>query len=473
MLWTRFLLLVTAVLAQKPTTITVAFNALSTTAPEYTDFEMFKNSDLTFCTINKRTKADESTNNLIVQRIVRNQSEFCSYMAGVPIMIPTSPTQTAFFPWYPTLLAQGLSLGISYMGLYYISRYLDRSRMLPSRPRLPWYFWPILILDFARQVAFAFKTIQGFVNPDQFGWTNTLLWLIPLNYVFLAKHLHEARKEKSYEEPYAGANLQFVQLRPDGQVDFTNMIFPSTLNGPASPIRPVKETPQEVLRSSFPTATRSSGGFSSIMNDLPTRESRGLTTWLTIVATAGLWFLSFVYIILHWKWSYGSADGSLARTYPPTTTALTDPQTIGNMPLTCLAYLQSNSLATQTTFFKQTSYQLAFALVGTLQFLFSMAVLGYAYWRRGDEPFDRSYRVLYASSAVTIVLLLIPAFATGVVVGAQMLQHGNDISLRFTNDLNVTGGCTFAFVNMNKRFGYWDVDLNQTSRIILSFLGAA
>jgi hypothetical protein len=462
----------TLALAQGPTTITVAFNAMSTTGPVYTNFDLFKNSDLTFCTVNTRAQADTTTKDLIVQRTVRNQSELCSYMAGVPIMIPTEPTQTAFFPWYPTHLAQGLSLGISYVGLYYIFRYLDRSRMLPSRRRLPWYFWPILLLDLARQVAFAYNTIQGFVSPDQFGWTNKLLWLVPLNYVFLAKQLHEARKDKSYEEPYAGSNMQFAQLRSNGRIDFTNSPFPAVLTGPQSPIHSIKEQDPVNVRSSFPTATRSSGGFSSIVPELPTRESKGLTTWLAIISTAGLWFLSFVYMILHWKWSYGTADGSWARTYPPIAAALTDPQTIGNMPLTCLAYLQSNNLSTKTSFFKQTSDQMTFAIIGTLQFLLSMMVLVYAYWRRRDEPFDRSYRVLYASASVSLILLLVPAFATGVAVGTQILREGEDVSLRFTNDLDVTGGCTFAFVTMSKRFGYWDVDLNRASRIVYSFLGA-
>jgi hypothetical protein len=445
---------------------------VSTTAPVYTDFDLFKNSGYKFCTINTRTKADASSRDFVVSRNVRNQTQFCSYMAGVPIMIPTSPTQTAFFPWYPTLLAQGFSLGLSYLGLYYIFRYLDLSRMLPSRKRLPWYFWVFLILDLARQVAFHFKTIHGFVNPDRFAWTNVLLWLLPLNYVTLASQLQAARRDAIYEEPYAGANVQFAQLRSNGQIEFTNNAFPPVLRGPETPGFMDKKGVVQA-RSSFPTPTSRSGGFPSIAGDLSTREKHGLTTWLAVLAAAGMWFFSFVVTILHWKWSYGPVGSGLTRTYPPISTALSEPQTVGNMPVSCLKYLQSGALVNNTNFFDQPTDQIIFALITTLQFIASCLVLVFVYLRRHDEPFDRANRILYASAAVTLIMLLIPALAVGIDVATQVLQDGHVINVRFTNDLNTTGGCTFAFVNMNKHYGYWDVALEKGFRIIMSFLGAS
>jgi hypothetical protein len=461
----------TIVAAQKPSPIAAVSNAVSTTAAVYTDFDLFKNSGLSFCTINSRTKADPSTKQFISVRNVRNQSEFCSYMAGVPIMIPTIPTETAFFPWYPTYLAQGLSLGLSYIGLFYIFRYLDRSRMLPSRRRLPFYFWLFLLLDFARQVAFHFKTINGFVNPDRFPWTNVLLWLIPLNYVTLASHLHKARLEAIYEEPYAGANLQFASIRSNGRIEFTSEPFPTVLRGPET--ASLTEQKEAIVRSSFPSATPRSGGFPSIAGDIPTSEPRGLTTWAAIIAAVGMWFLSFVVTILHWKWSYGPVGSSLTRTYPPIPTALSDPQTVGNMPVACLRFLQSGVLADDTNFFDQSTDQIIFALITTLQFVVSSLVLIYMYLRRDDEPFDHAYRILYASAAVTLVMLLIPAFAVGIEIATKVLQDGQVINVRFTNDVTVTGGCTFAFVNMNKQFGYWDVGVERGVRIVMSFLAAA
>ena len=46
--------------------------------------------------------------------------------------------------------------------------------------------------------------------------------------------------------------------------------------------------------------------------------------------------------------------------------------------------------------------------------------------------------------------------------------------MRFTNDLAVTGGYTFSFVNMDKRRGYWDVDATGELRfrVVMAFLGA-
>jgi hypothetical protein len=386
-------------------------------------------------------------------------------------MIPTTPTETAFFPWYPTLLAQGLSLAVSYIGLFYVFRYLDRSRMLPSRRRLPFYFWGFLLLDFARQVAFFFKTINGFVNPDRFPWTNVLLWLLPLNYVILASHLHKARLETVYEEPYAGANLQFANIRSNGQIEYTSNPFPNVLHGPET--ASLAESKAAIIRSSFPSVSPQSGGFPSIAGDLPSAEGRGLTTWAAIIAAAGMWFLSFVVTILHWKWSYGPVGSSLTRTYPPISAALSDPQTVGNMPVTCLKFLQSGILESNTNFFDQSTDQIIFALITTLQFVASSLVLIYMYFRRHDEPFDLAYRVLYASAAVTLIMLLIPAFAIGIEIATKVLQDGQIINIRFTNDLSVTGGCTFAFVNMNKQFGYWDVAVERGVRIFMSFLGAA
>lgn len=75
--------------------------------------------------------------------------------------------------------------------------------------------------------------------------------------------------------------------------------------------------------------------------------------------------------------------------------------------------------------------------------------------------------------AVTLVLLLIPAFAVGIDIATKVLQDGQVIDVRFTNDLSVTGGCTFAYVNMNKRYGYWDVEVERGFRIVMSLLGAS
>lgn len=429
-------------------------NGISRTVPLYSQFDLFKNTGFFPCPVNGNTTADRTTKDFLVTRNVASQTDFCSFLAGTPIMIPTLADQLAFFPWYPTFLAQAFSLGASYMGLFYTLRIVDRSRMLPSR-RVPWHFWIQLPVDFARVIAFLFKTVHGFVDSSRFAWVNVLLWLLPLNYVYLSSQLRTSQRVQ-YEEPYAGANQQLAQLRAQ-QNKSNQMSFMD-----------------QGLRSDFKSpGTLGSGTFPSLRTSLPSdlrnRSTRGASVWIWIIITAVMWFFSFVAMILHWKWAF--APGTIfARTYEEIPVALLDPRTIATMPVTCLRYLQSGALA-QNDFMTNNTDQLMFSLITTFQFLLSSAVLAAVFLGR-REPFDRAYLVLYISAAVTLAMILIPAFAVGIDIVAKVLKQKRVISVRFTNDLTVTGGCTFAFVNMNKRLGYWDVPVERGFRIVMSFLGA-
>jgi hypothetical protein len=442
---------------------------ISTTPALYTDFDLFKNSGFGPCQTNTNTTAAPNENNFVVQRDVSTQQDFCSLFAGVPIMIPSLATQTAFFPWYPTLLIQAASLAVSYTGLFYTLRYVDRSRMRPSR-RAPWHFWVQLPIDFARVVGFLFKAVHGFVDPLRFAWVNVLLWLLPLNYVYVASQMRSAEEANRTEEPYAGANQQLAQLRAQQTQSQSQSRTNNRSLVDQGFVREIGKEPgggwAKARFAEFPLWR----GSSLLPSDLRGRSARGATVWIWIVITAVMWFFSFVTMILHWKWAF-SGGTSFTYTYTEITTALLDPRTVANMPVTCLTFLQTGAL-TRSDFMEQNTDQLMFSLIATLQFLFSTGVLAAVFLGR-REPFDRAYLVLYTSAAVTMLLLLAPGFAAGIQVVTKVLVKKKVISVRFTNDLNATGGCTFAFVNMNKRFGYLDVAYEKGFRIVMSVLGAS
>jgi hypothetical protein len=423
-------------------TPTLAAAAVSTARPQYTKFDLFKNSGFTPCAVNGNTTADPSTKGFIGSRDVGSQAEFCSFQAGIPIMIPTAPTQIAFFPWWPTLLAQTISLSASYSGLYFTLRTIDRQRMLSGR-KVPVWFWVQLPIDVVRMGAWLFKTIHGFADDSRFAWVSMLLWLLPLNYVFLASQM-QREAPYNYDEPYVGADQQLRQLR---ELDFGDVGM------------------RDKYGSNFGLGTRSSAG-----GNLRTRSARGARVLIWAVLAGVMWFLSFVVMILHWKWKF-SKGSSFERTYNENTSALVDPRSIGTLPAACLSDLSSGALA-RSDLFVQNKDELIFALIATFQFLLSSAVLAAVFLGR-KEPFDRAYRVLYISAGVTLFMLLIPALALGVDIIANVLRRREVIAMRFTNDLRTTGGCTFSFVNMDKRLGYWDVADERAFRIVMALLGAS
>ena len=99
---------------------------------------------------------------------IQNEADLCKFMQGTPVMIPTKPTQTAFFPWWPTYLSQAVSLLFTYLGLWWTSRSLNKNQERDMK--LPATFWIQLPFDIARVVAWYFKTIHGFVAPKHFAW---------------------------------------------------------------------------------------------------------------------------------------------------------------------------------------------------------------------------------------------------------------------------------------------------------------
>lgn len=148
----------------------------------YTQFDLFKNTGFQPCPPNEiaspkllarssdgGAQGGGSTNVSVMQQTVKTETVFCHYLSGTPIMIPTVPTQTAFFPWWPTFTVQFISLSLSYVGLWWTYRIIKNGG--ETGMALPKSFWVQLGFDVAREIAWFFKTIHGFVDPKRFAWT--------------------------------------------------------------------------------------------------------------------------------------------------------------------------------------------------------------------------------------------------------------------------------------------------------------
>ncbi|KAK5000708.1 hypothetical protein LTR66_000499 [Elasticomyces elasticus] len=89
-------------------------------------------------------------------------------------MIPTTPTQNAFTPWWPTFTTQFVSLLFTWLGLWWTSRGLDKHPEAHDMT-LPLTFWIQLPIDIGRIIAWFVKTIHGFTDAKRFAWVSYLV----------------------------------------------------------------------------------------------------------------------------------------------------------------------------------------------------------------------------------------------------------------------------------------------------------
>lgn len=402
----------------------------------YTEFDLFKNTGFIPCPVNAKTTAETSATDFAASRWVTTEEQVCRYMAGTPVIIPTTPSQTAFFPRYPTYLLQAVSLSISYLGLWLTLRSVHKQQGTPS-VRIPRLFWIQLPFDAVRIIAFIFKAIHGFADEKRLAWINVLLWLLPFTYIFI---VHQVAQEQSTSPQYTYTPTpQGLEFRTP---DHPEHKFQST-------------TEVQALSHSQLKA----------WNGMPTRVKVILVS--SILATILLVTFSLAATIKHWQFRWTSpASGLDKQTYIPLPDVISNPNTLGQLPDTCLAYLTSGKLQ-NTEFFRQDSERKAFAVITTLQFVFSLLSLP-AIFLENKSRLSPSSRVLIVSATITCLGLLIPAFAAGMLI---VKEKGT--VLRFTNDVEETGGCTFAFLGMKREVGYWDVPYELGFRIAMSFFGAA
>lgn len=159
---------------------------------EYTNFELFKNTGLKPCPIIANTSAPAKTDliprsprgggrgggggggsssgvrapDLVQSRWIGSQEVSCLYMRATPVMIPTTPTNYAFMPWWPTFAMQFITLLISFAGLWWTARKVEKD----PAGKLPILFYIQLPIDAARIVAWFVKAFMGFSGSKRFAW---------------------------------------------------------------------------------------------------------------------------------------------------------------------------------------------------------------------------------------------------------------------------------------------------------------
>jgi hypothetical protein len=121
------------------------------------------------------------------------------------------------------------------------------------------------------------------------------------------------------------------------------------------------------------------------------------------------------------------------------------------------------------------------ATVVTLQFLLCSGPLLsrlMAFFRRRKQrvvvdEFKQAKNILRLSAVTTAAALLLAALALGLYVFLAVDQKGKNVVTYFTANTTVTGGCTFAVFEMDKRWGYWDVQYKLGSRAVLGALAVS
>jgi hypothetical protein len=275
-----------------------------------------------------------------------------------------------------------------------------------------------------------------------------VLWLLPFNYIWLVQLLGDKRE-------YAPANHghEFDHASQDW--------------------KPVDSTEVKVQE------LRSAGPQGSL------RQRKPILFW-TSVAIGFIailqWIMTLVSVIQHWQYTW--SNNPRTQTYLEVPSAAVgvkgDPSTIAPaMPRACLNWLMSGNLE-KSGLINVNTDQFMMVLVTTMQLLFCSLVLFKGLKQLlgfGASAMQSSYRrtfgMLKLSALATLVTLGLPALITGMWIVGFVIFGSQDVQLRYTTDPSVTGGCTFGFVNMDKRWGYWDVQYELPTRIIMSIFGAA
>lgn len=191
----------------------------------------------------------------------------------------------------------------------------------------------------------------------------------------------------------------------------------------------------------------------------------GLLAVLFALATVVQWLMSIGVVGLHFRYSWSSRTKH--PTYLEVERAIKNPSSLGDIPQACLELLQKATgpaLRFQGIHDKQ-SVQMIHAAIVVVQFILCTVIVGSQ--MIGKRSFLSKLKFGVAALLVTLAL---PAIGTGAWIAAKGDQ---DTYLTYTTNSTLTGGCTFGAVNMNKQWGYWDVQHQLPSRIVLSILGVA
>jgi hypothetical protein len=208
-----------------------------------------------------------------------------------------------------------------------------------------------------------------------------------------------------------------------------------------------------------------------ITSEHGTRRRRPTLFWVSVIfgfISFLQWCMSLTVVALHFRYSW--FDKSSHPTYVEVSRALDDPSSIATMPQACLNWLKSTPLATSELLDIHVE-QTVMTLIVAAQFVACTIFLVIFSLQQSGRR--RTLRMLKVSAAASLASLGLPAMGTGFWILGAVIFGNQDVWLMYTNNLNTTGGCTFGVVNMDRRWGYWDVQYERPYRIAMSVLGAA
>lgn len=281
--------------------------------------------------------------------------------------------------------------------------------------------------------------------------TSVVLWLVPFNYIWLIRLFDKGRASISAHDARA-----------------TKLI---NLNGKVPEYVGVKEQSECAQQ---PLMSQPEGCKTARKRLLERMPKLFWTSVIIAVIALLQWCLSLASLIIHWEFTWSSNPRT--QTYFEIPRAIENPATIGRMPEACLDWLKSGGVQ-KSRLVDIEIEQFIFCLIFTIQFI-ACSTLIVPTVRAFLGPTRRVqyapiYRMVEATATMGMACLGLPALATGAWILGKVVFGTSDITLRYTNDLNVTGGCTFGIVNMDKRWGYWDVEYERPLRLVMSGFGAA
>jgi heme/copper-type cytochrome/quinol oxidase subunit 2 len=186
------------------------------------------------------------------------------------------------------------------------------------------------------------------------------------------------------------------------------------------------------------------------------------------------WCMTFAVVTYHFR--KPTSPSSRSQEYLLNATVQADPHTIGQIPTQCVNWLKSADLVRMGLFsqygdqiFSATLTVILFIIttVAGLWMIFIMAM------QRANGPVQTTSRVLKICKYTVVLALVIGVVVTVLYAGITVGSKKHYVSFRYTNNPGVTGGCSFAFVSMDKEWGYWDVQDELAFRIAMSVFGAS
>jgi hypothetical protein len=145
--------------------------------------------------------------------------------------------------------------------------------------------------------------------------------------------------------------------------------------------------------------------------------------------------------------------------------------TLGSdLPESCGDFLTKTDLVS-SGLFNQSADQHLSAGLQLFAFLMALSVVVTQFIRRRSHHQDSENRCLKDCAFVVSVALIGCMLASAMYVGLSVGKKHREVEVRYTTDVTKTGGCTWAWVAMDKRWGYWDVKEGLGWRLGLAMLG--